>query len=184
MAEKVTTLYQNVSLYIEQLIAGAPTFVAVVGDHCIVTAGGTANDYICTGGTSWRLLLRDPLDLALALSDAGDGLLTGGLWLRKTFPAGAVVTTVLFPARVGGWRVVDAYINASGGAGAGTLQVKRSSDSAVISNAMALGGAQFDLTRASSINLGFAVIPSGSGVDLVGVVATTAGEAFVRVEPL
>lgn len=122
-------------------------------------------------------------NMPIAVSDTLDGAIQVGFWLSKTFPAGAGPTDVVLPARVGGWRVVDAYLNnTSGGAGGGTLQVQ-TVGGAPISDAMIPGVAN-GLTRAAAIQSANAAIPSGGTVRLAGGVATTAGTAYVRIEPL
>lgn len=122
-------------------------------------------------------------NLSNAVADTADGVLQVGFWLPKTFPAGAGPTDVVLPARVGGWRVTDAYINnTSGGAGGGTLQVQ-TGGGAAISDAMVPGAANA-LTRAGQIISAGAVIPSGGTLRLAGVAGTTGGTAYVRIEPL
>lgn len=122
-------------------------------------------------------------NLPVANRDTANNQIDAGFWLRATFPGGAVNTDVAVPARAGGYRVVDAYINnTSGGAGGGTLTVQTGAGVA-ITNAMVPGAADA-LTRAASVSTANGVIASGANIRLAGVGATTAGEAFVRVLPL
>lgn len=122
-------------------------------------------------------------NLNTAVADVVDGAIAAGFWMRQAFPAGAVNTDVVLPARVGGWRVVDAYIqNTSGGAGAGTLAVQTGAGVA-ISDAM-VPGVNHGLTRAAAINEANSTIASGGTLRFAGVAATTSGVAFARIEPL
>ena len=119
------------------------------------------------------------LNVASATTDAANTAVTTALILRAPYPAGAGPTAVVLPARVGGWRVVDAYIIANGAGG--TLRVKNGVNN--ITNPMAEGGAD-TITRATNCSLTNGVFLSGGTVSLEGAAGTSGGTAFIRVEPL
>jgi hypothetical protein len=119
------------------------------------------------------------LNVASASTDAADGVVTAGLFLRKTYPPGAGPTSVVLPARVGGWRVTDAYIVANGGGG--SLQVKNGV--ADVTNAMGESGAN-KVTRPTDLLLANATFASAGTISLAGVAGTSGGSVFLRIEPL
>ena len=123
------------------------------------------------------------LNVASASADAADGAVTAGLFLRKTHGAGASTTDVVLPARVGGWRIVDAYIS-SGGAAAGSVQVQTAGGAANITNTMVPGAAAGDITRATNVNLTNGTVASGATIRLNVVAGALAGSCFIRIEPL
>jgi hypothetical protein len=148
-----------------------------------VAYNGIAPFLVNTGGINvvagTVALPEASLNVASATTDAADGVVSASLALRKVYPAGAGPTAVVLPARVGGWRVVDAYIIANG-AGA-TLQVFNGVNP--VTNAMAEGGANA-VTRAGTITLANATFPSAGSVTLTGAGGTSGGTVFLRVEPL
>jgi hypothetical protein len=151
----------------------------------IDSAGATGLIAFRTSNGTESVTFRESVltNLNLAVRDSANGSVDAGFWLRRTFPAGAGPTDVILPARTGGYRVVDAYINnSSGGGGAGTLQVQTGAGVG-ITNAMVPGAADV-LTRATTVILANASIAGGGTVRLTGVAATTAGECWVRLEPL
>jgi hypothetical protein len=156
----------------------------------VTTNGAEAMEYngvnpfkIVTGGLNVAAgtvtLPEASLNVASATTDAADGVVTTSLVLRKTYPAGAGPTAVGLPPRVGGWRVVDAYIIATGAGG--SLQLKNGA--ANVTNVMNEGGADV-VTRATSVFLANATFPSAGSISLAGVVGTSGGSVFIRVEPL
>lgn len=156
----------------------------------ITTNGAEAVEYngvnpfkINTGGLNvvagTVALPEASLNVASATTDAADGAVTASLALRKTYPAGAGPTTVVLPARVGGWRVVDAYIVANGAGGS----LRLFNGVTPITNAMAEGGVNA-IARATALDLAAGVFPSAGSITLTGVAGTSGGSVFVRVEPL
>lgn len=119
------------------------------------------------------------LNVASATTDAADGVVSTSLALRKTYVAGAAQPPLVLPPRVGGWRVVDAYIVANGAGG--TLQVFNGASP--VTNNMAEGGANV-VTRATGLTLANATFPSGGSITLTTVAGTSGGSIFLRVEPL
>ena len=89
-------------------------------------------------------------------------------------------TDTVLPARVGGWRVVDAYI-VGGGAG-GTVTVQTGAGVG-ISNGMTPGGAVGAIVRANLMDLTAGTLASGATVRVVGAAGTVAGTCFIRIEP-
>lgn len=158
---------------------GAATF-RIISGGLDVNAGGVT---IFAGGLSVNAgavtLPEASLNVASATTDAADGAVSASLALRKTYGAGIGPTAVALPARVGGWRVVDAYIVANGGGG--SLQVFNGVNP--VTDAMAEGGAT-SVTRALTLTLANATFPSGGTVTLTGVAGTSGGSVFLRVEPL
>lgn len=148
------------------------------------TAVPNMMNFSTSGGIQTIQFLEGALtNLSIAVVDTGDGAIAAGFMLRNPFPAGVGPTDLVLPARVGGWRVVDAYIvNNSGGAGAGTLQVQTGAGVA-ISDAMVPGLANV-ITRALSVDLAAGTLASGGTLRLAGAAGTTAGIAYVRFEPL
>lgn len=160
----------------------------------VTTNGAEAMQYrgalpfeIVTGGLAVTAgtvsLPQASLNVASATTDAADGAVTAGLFLRKTHGAGASTTDVVLPARVGGWRVVDAYIT-SGGAAAGSVQLQTAGGANNISNSMVPGGNLGAITRANLIDPTFSTIASGGTIRLNVAAGALAGEAFIRIEPL
>ena len=123
------------------------------------------------------------LNVALASTDAADKVVTAGLFLRVAHLNGASFVDTVLPARVGGWRVVDAYIN-SGGAAAGSVQVQTAGGGANITNTMVPGAGAGDITRASNVNLTNGTLASGATIRVNVVAGALAGECFIRIEPL
>lgn len=164
------------------------TFITTNGVERVVYNG--TNPYtIASGGLAVQAgtvsLPEGSLNTTNATADAGDGVLSAGLFLRATFPAGGGggdVRDIVLPFRTGGWRIVDAYIT-SGGAGGGSVQVQ-TAGAAAITNAMVPGAAAGDITRAANVNLTNGTVGSGATIRLNVVAGTAAGSAFVRIEPL
>jgi len=125
------------------------------------------------------------LNLSIATTDAADGTITAGFFIRKSLIANATGlpfnTDVVLPARVGGWRVVDAYIISAGATG-GSVQVNTTAPAAV-TNAMVPGNADV-VTRNSSLTLANATFASGASIRLTIANGSPATEAFIRIEPL
>jgi hypothetical protein len=142
----------------------------------IVTGGLTVSAGTVT-------LPQASLNVASVTTDAADGAVTAGLFLRKTHGAGASTTDVVLPARVGGWRIVDAYIT-SGGAAAGSVQVQTAGGAANITNAMVPGAAAGAITRANLVEPANNTVASGATIRLNVAAGALAGEAFIRIEPL
>jgi hypothetical protein len=94
------------------------------------------------------------LNVASVTTDAANNAVTVGLFIRKSHAANGggfpMSTDVVLPARVGGWRVVDAYIISAGPTG-GTVQVL-TTGGLTVSNAMVPGNADV-LTRATAMHL-------------------------------
>jgi len=125
------------------------------------------------------------LNVASAASDAGNELVSAGLFLRATFPAGGGggnTEDIILPFRTGGWRIVDAYIT-SGGAGGGSVQV-RTAGGANITNPMPAGAGAGDISRATNVSLANGTVGSGATIRLNIAAGTAAGEVFIRVEAL
>jgi hypothetical protein len=124
------------------------------------------------------------LAVASAAADAGNNLVSAGLFLRKTLGANAsgipVNNVLAFPSRTGGWRIADAYISSSGVTG-GSVTV--STVSGAVTNAMVPGNANA-VTRATDVNLTNAPVASGGNVTFIVATGSPATEVFVRVEPL
>jgi hypothetical protein len=118
------------------------------------------------------------LNVASATTDAATGVVTAALLLPVVYGVGN--TDTVLPARVGGWRVVDAYIIGGGAGGNVTVQTGAGVG---ISNAMVPGGAAGDVTRATNINLTNGLIASGGTVRVAGAAGTVAGTCFIRIEP-
>lgn len=122
------------------------------------------------------------LNVASASSDAGNLLITAGLFLPVNHGAGASFIDYVLPVRVGGWRVVDAYI-LSGGAAAGNVQLQTAGGAANITNAMVPGAALGDVTRPTNINLANGTLASGATLRINVAAGALAGTCFVRIEP-
>lgn len=152
-----------------------------------IAYNGVAPFLINTGGltvTAGSVSLPEAsLNVASASTDAANNTITAALTLRATHGAGASTTNITLPARVGGWRIVDAYIN-SGGAAAGSVQVQTAGGAANITNAMVPGAALGDITRASNVNLTNGTVASGATIRLNVAAGALAGECFIRIEPL
>lgn len=123
------------------------------------------------------------LNIASVSTDAADKVVTAGLFLRVAHLGGASFVDTALPARVGGWRVVDAYIN-SGGAAAGSVQVQTAGGAANITNTMVPGAAAGDITRAANVNLTNGTLASGATVRVNVAAGALAGSCFIRIEPL
>jgi hypothetical protein len=137
-----------------------------------VFAGGLA---VNAGAVS---LPEGSLDTALATKDAADKAVSAGLFIPVIYPAGAGPTSVALPGRVGGWRVVDTYIVANGNGG--SLQVFNGASP--VSGVMNEGGANV-ITRTSALTLANASFASSGTITLTGVVGTSGGTCFIRIEP-
>lgn len=142
----------------------------------VVSAGGLS---VNAGAVS---LPEGSLNTALATQDAGDKLVSAGLFLPVAHLAGASFVDVALPARVGGWRIVDAYI-VSGGAAAGSVQVQTAAGAANITNAMVPSGGSGDITRATNVNLTNGTVASGATVRVNVAAGALAGTCFIRIEP-
>jgi hypothetical protein len=123
------------------------------------------------------------LNVASASTDAANNVVTAGLFLRATHGAGASTTNIVLPARVGGWRIVDAYIT-SGGAAGGSVQVQTAGGAANITNAMVPGATSGAITRANLVEPANNTVASGATIRLNVAAGANAGEAFIRIEPL
>ena len=149
-----------------------------------VNAGGVT---IFAGGLSVNAgsvtLPENTVNVASVATDAGNNLVSAGLFLRATHGAGASTTDIVLPARTGGWRVVDAYIN-SGGAAAGSVQVQTAGGAANVTNPMVPGAAVGAITRANLVDPANNTFASGATLRLAIAAGALAGEAFVRIEPL
>jgi hypothetical protein len=154
-----------------------------------VVYNGASPYTIASGGLDVQVgpvtLPEGSLNVASAASDAGNELVSAGLFLRATFSAGGgggTTEDIILPFRAGGWRIVDAYIT-SGGAGGGSVQVQ-TAGAAAITNGMVPGAGAGDITRASNVNLTNGTVGSGATIRLVVAAGTAAGQAFIRVEGL
>ncbi len=124
------------------------------------------------------------LNVANATTDAANNAVTAGLFIRKSLASngGAPINTdVVLPARVGGWRIVDAYIISAGPTG-GTVQVNTTTPAAV-TDAMVPGNANV-VTRNTSLTLANATFASGASIRFTIGTGAPVTEAFVRIEPL
>lgn len=104
-----------------------------------------------------------------------------GIWISRSYNAGASNTDFALPARTGGWRVVDAYIRSDGATG-GTLTVQTAGGAASVTDAMVPGNANV-ITRAAQVINANATFASGATVRLAVGGGAPAGEAFLRIEP-
>lgn len=151
-----------------------------------LTYNGVLPLLIATGGlqvSSGTVTLPEAsLNLASASTDAADLQVTAGLFLPVPHLAGASFVDVTLPARVGGWRVVDAYI-LSGGAAAGSVQVQTAGGVANITNTMVPTGGVGDVTRALNINLPNGTVASGAVIRVNVVAGANPGTCFIRIEP-
>lgn len=157
---------------------GALSF-RIVSGGLDVNAGGIT---VFAGGLSVNAgavsLPEGSLNTALATQDAADKTVSAGLFIPVVYPAGATGATVLLPARVGGWRVVDTYIVANGNGG--SLQVFNGASA--VSGVMNEGGANV-ITRTSSLTLANASFASGGTITLTCPAGTSGGTCFIRIEP-
>lgn len=154
-----------------------------------VTYNGVSPFRINTGGllvaAGSVTLPEASLNLSIATTDASDGTITAGFFIRKSLIANAtgvtINTDVVLPARVGGWRVVDAYI-ISGGPTGGSVQVQTTA-AAAVTNAMVPGNADI-VTRNGALTLANATFASAASIRLAIANGSPATEAFIRIEPL
>ena len=133
-----------------------------------------------TGGSV--ALPEGSLNVASASIDAANLVITAGLFLPVDHGAGASFIDYVLPIRVGGWRVVDAYI-VSGGAAAGSVQLQTAGGVANITNTMVPGAAAGDITRAANVNLTNGTLASGATLRVNVAAGALAGTCFVRIEP-
>lgn len=170
--------------------SGATGVITIqTGDSASAASGGIVIQTGTAGTTRGNITLSalaitfnegSLTNLAVGSRDASDGQIDAGFWVSKTYPAGAGPTTFTLPARVGGWRVVDAYIVANGAGG--TLAIARDIDGLAIVGAMTEGGGNV-IDRAGTCDLTTGLIASAGNVRLTGVVGTSGGTCFVRIEP-
>lgn len=151
-----------------------------------LTYNGAVPFLVATGGLTVSAgtvtLPEASLNLASVTTDAANLSVTAGLFISVDHPAGAGFQDVVLPARVGGWRVVDAYI-LSGGAAGGSVQVQTAGGLANISNTMNPGAAAGAVTRANAIDLTAGTVASGATIRVNVVAGANAGTCFIRIEP-
>lgn len=178
----------GVALYVEDAVAGAPLdLTPVIGSFAIVALAGSVNVYLKTSATAWKLILRDPLDLAIAIQNAVSGTIGGSLVMPilLTASGGGGTQAVTLPGRTGDWRVRDFYIvNTSGGGGAGSVKCQKAAGAADITDALVPGAADA-ITRAATLIYANALV-SGSGVGVLNFVKAagfTASMGWVSFDP-
>lgn len=169
---------------------GAEKVVYTGGGTFEITAGGLAVNAggitIFAGGLSVNAgpvtLPENTLNIASVATDAANQTISAGLFLVVQHLAGASFVDTSLPARVGGWRIVDAYIN-SGGAAAGSVQVQTAGGATNITNTMVPGAAIGDITRASNVDMTNGTLASGATVRVNVAAGALAGTCFIRIEP-
>lgn len=161
----------------------APLALEITSGGLAVNTGGIT---VFAGGLSVNAgpvaLPEGSVDTALVTADAANQIVSAGLFLIVQHGAGASFTDTALPARVGGWRIVDAYIN-SGGAAAGSVQVQTAGGAANITNTMVPGAAIGDVTRATNVNMTNGTLASGATVRVNVAAGSLAGTCFIRIEP-
>jgi hypothetical protein len=118
------------------------------------------------------------------LRTTADAQADAGIFIRKTFTAGATNVDFLFPARSAGlgWRIVDVYIRSAGATG-GTVQLQTAAGAANVTEAMVPGNASI-LTRCTTITIANGTVLGSASMRLAGVGAgNPGGECWIRVEP-
>lgn len=170
---------------------GAPGPDDNLGSLALRNDGGNVTLYLKTaaGGGNWQAIgganLTVPegsIDVANAASDWANQSIVAGLWLSAAFTAGASTTDFLLPARVGGWRLVDAYIR-SGGATGGTVQIQTAAGAANVTDAMVPGNIDV-ITRAGSVISANADFASGAGIRINVAAGAPLGNIYARFEAL
>jgi len=169
---------------------GAEKVIYTGGGTLEITAGGLAVNAggitVFAGGLSVNAgsvtLPENTLNIASVATDAANQTISAGLFLVVQHLAGASFVDTLLPARVGGWRIVDAYIN-SGGAAAGSVQVQTAGGATNITNTMVPGAAIGEITRASNVDMTNGTLASGATVRVNVAAGALAGTCFIRIEP-
>lgn len=171
----VTTIAPaGIDFWVEDSVPGAPTDVTPrIGSLCMNATSGAVHLYVKTTSTAWAEI---PFMISLTTGVLGTPQL-----LPVTLPAGNGTTAVTLPVRAAGWRVVDFWI-ASGGAGAGTVQVQRGSDNAVITDAL-VPGATPAITRAAALTTANNLIASSGVVNFVRAGGFTACAGWAVIIP-
>lgn len=178
--EFVTSLHPGgVDLWIEQATAGIPTDgTPRLGSLVIVDVAGAVRYYVKMAAAPTATYAQ----LAM-LQSLTTGVLGTAQILPVTLAAGNGTTAVTLPAWANGWRIVDFWIsNSSGLAGAGTVQIQRGSDNAVITDAVAPQAANV-IVRAQQLTTANNLIVTSGVVNFVRAGGFTAAMGWATIIP-
>jgi len=174
----VTTIHPSgIDLWVETATPGVPTDAAPrLGSLVIVDITGAVAWYVKTVAASATYA-------QLAAMPAGSsGVMTTPQIIPVTLVTGNATTTVTTPS-TNSWKVVDFWLsNSSGGAGAGTCQIQRGSDSANITDAVAPQAANV-IVRAAQLLTANNSIAAGGTILCVRAGGFTAAVGWLLIAP-
>jgi len=161
----------------------------------VTTNGAEALEYngaspfkINTGGLNVAAgtvaLPEASLNVASAAIDAVANVVSTALTLRIPHLGGATTASAVLPARVGGWRVLDAMVVASGAGGAGSTVQVQTTAPAPVSSALTIDGAVVAGSVVRTTSLLNTVFASGATINVVGVNTPAASNVFITLAPL
>jgi hypothetical protein len=163
------------------------SFITTTGVERVVY-NGTSPLAIATGGLTVQAgtvsFPGNTVNVATAATAALAGTVAAALTLQVVHPGGAAQVNTVLPARVGGWRVLDAMAVASAAGGvAATVQVQTVA-AAAVSSTLTLDVTVVAGSVVRTTSLLNTVFAGGATIRVQGVNAPAASNVFITIAPL